>query len=249
MQSSVYRPSEFKGSHTDAEKSAQNKKACSYFAFQFNISENWQHVASLSPRFVTPTWLLAVLADVLHCSKGCSLAEKLGISIPDPSGIYTLKRVSCSSSSSSPTPILQRLPFSLHTAQISHLGAQLTSPLHVFVLVSWNLSSTWKLLRCLPYRACSQRRVSFVAALCKIALLRQGYFGDANWNGVQHCCTVAGRWSRLQTAASDPKVLPQFFPTRVGSASVCVGRDFPWMINGRGMASELCFSSRMSLHF
>lgn len=90
MQSSVYRPSEFKGSHTDAEKSAQNKKACSYFAFQFNISENWQHVASLSLRFVTPTWLLAVLADVFRCSKGCNLAEKLGISIPDPSGIYTL---------------------------------------------------------------------------------------------------------------------------------------------------------------
>lgn len=103
MQSSAYRPSEFKGSHTDAEKSAQNKKACSYFAFQFNISENWQHVASLSPRFVTPTWLLAVLADVFRCSKGCNLAEKLGISIPDPSGIYTLKRVSCSSS-----PILPR---------------------------------------------------------------------------------------------------------------------------------------------
>lgn len=90
MQSSVYRPSEFKGSHTDAKKSAQNKKACSYFAFQFNISENWQHVASLSLRFVTPTWLLAVLADVFRCSKGCNLAEKLGISIPDPSGIYTL---------------------------------------------------------------------------------------------------------------------------------------------------------------
>lgn len=90
MQSSAYRPSEFKGSHTDAEKSAQNKKACSYFAFQFNISENWQHVASLSLRFVTPTWLLAVLADVFRCSKGCNLAEKLGISIPDPSGIYTL---------------------------------------------------------------------------------------------------------------------------------------------------------------
>lgn len=116
MQSSAYRPSEFKGSHTDAEKSAQNKKACSYFAFQFNISENWQHVASLSPRFVTPTWLLAVLADVFHCSKGCDLAEKLGISIPDPSGVYTFKRVSCSSSSSSsPAPILQRLPFSLLT--------------------------------------------------------------------------------------------------------------------------------------
>lgn len=97
MQSSVYRPFEFRGSHTDAEKSAQNKKACSYFAFQFNISENWQHVASLSPRFVTPTWLLVVLADVLRCSKGCNLVEKLGISIPDPSGIDSLKCVSCSS--------------------------------------------------------------------------------------------------------------------------------------------------------
>lgn len=113
MQSSAYRPSEFKGSHTDAEKSAQNKKACSYFAFQFNISENWQHVASLSLRFVTPTWLLTVLADVFHCSKGCNLAEKLGISIPDPPGVYTLKRVSCSSSPSSPAPIVHRLPFSL----------------------------------------------------------------------------------------------------------------------------------------
>ncbi|KAK2918886.1 hypothetical protein Q8A73_003257 [Channa argus] len=116
MQGSVYRP-EFKGSHTDAEKAAQNKKACSYFAFQFNISENWQHVASPSTRFVTPTWLLVVLADVFRCSKGCNLAEKWGISIPDPSGIYTLKRVSCSSSPSSPlpTPILQRLPFFLLT--------------------------------------------------------------------------------------------------------------------------------------
>ncbi|KAF3687742.1 CXXC-type zinc finger protein 4 [Channa argus] len=85
MQGSVYRP-EFKGSHTDAEKAAQNKKACSYFAFQFNISENWQHVASPSTRFVTPTWLLVVLADVFRCSKGCNLAEKWGISIPDPSG-------------------------------------------------------------------------------------------------------------------------------------------------------------------
>lgn len=113
MQSFAYRPSEFKGSHTDAEKSAQNKKTRFYFAFQFNISENWQHVALLSPRFVTPTWLLVVLADVFHCSKGCNLAEKLGISIPDPSGIYTLKRVSCSSPFSSLTPILQRLPFSL----------------------------------------------------------------------------------------------------------------------------------------
>lgn len=121
MQSSAYRPSEFKGSHTDAEKSAQNKKACSYFAFQFNISENWQHVASLSPRFVTPTWLLAVLADVLRCSKGCNLAEKLGISIPDPSGIYTLKRVSCSSSPLFPPRSHPAPPALLpaHTALIS----------------------------------------------------------------------------------------------------------------------------------
>lgn len=115
MQSSVYRPSEFKGSHTDAAKSAQNKEACSYFAFQFNISENWQHVASLSPRFVTPTWLLAVLADVFRCSKGCNLAEKLGISIPDPSGTYTLQSVSCSSSPSFPALIQHRLPLSLRT--------------------------------------------------------------------------------------------------------------------------------------
>lgn len=190
MQSSAYRPSEFKGSHTDAEKSAQNKKACSYFAFQFNISENWQHVASLSRRFVTPTWLLAVLADVLRCSKGCNLAEKLGISIPDPSGISTLKTrvllIFLLIPRSHPaTPAL--LP--AHTALIFRLGAQLTSPLHVFVLFSWNLSSTWKLLRCLPYRACSQRRVSFVAALCKIALLGHGYLGEANWNGGRHCCT------------------------------------------------------------
>lgn len=111
MQSLAYGPSKFKCSHTDAGKSAQNKKACSCFAFQFNISENWQHVASLSPRLVTPTWLLVVLADVSRCSKGCNLAEKLGISIADPSGICTLKRVSCSSSPSSPAPFLHRLPF------------------------------------------------------------------------------------------------------------------------------------------
>lgn len=78
---------EFKGSHTDAEKSDQNKKACSYFAFQFNISENWQHAASLSPRFVTPTWLLVVLADVFRCSELCRVAAEWGISTPDPSGV------------------------------------------------------------------------------------------------------------------------------------------------------------------
>lgn len=143
MQSFAYRPSEFKGSHTDAEKSAQNKKARFYFAFQFSISENWQYVASLSPRFVTPTWLLVVLADVFHCSKGCNLAEKLGISIPDPSGIYTLERVSCPSSPSFPTPILPRLPlFPAHNALISHLRLHLTSTLHLFVLFSGNLSGT-----------------------------------------------------------------------------------------------------------
>lgn len=142
MQSSAYRPSEFEFSHTDAEKSAQNKKACSCFAFQFNISENWQHVASLSLRFVTPTWLLAVLVDVLRCSKGRDLVEKLGISIPDPSGIYKLKCVSCSSS---PSHSHEAKPALLpaHTARISpRLGAQLTPPPHLFVLFSWNLSST-----------------------------------------------------------------------------------------------------------
>lgn len=185
MQNSVYRP-EFKGSYTDAEKSAQNKKVCSYFAFQFNISENWQHVASPSPRFVTPTWLLAVLADVFHCSKGCNLAEKLGISIPDPSGIHTQ------------TCVLFIYPFipyfhpatpallPAHTARISHLWAQLTSPLFPFVFFSWNLSSIWKTLHCM---FCSQRRVRFVAAPCKIALLGQGYLGEANWNGGHRCCT------------------------------------------------------------
>ncbi|KAK5865575.1 hypothetical protein PBY51_019838 [Eleginops maclovinus] len=116
----------------------KNKKACSCFAFQFNISENWQHVASLSLRFVTPTWHLAVLADVLRCSKGCDLAEELGISIHDPAGIYTLKRVSCSSSPPSPDSRAAKpalLP--VHTALISpRLGAQLTSQRHLFVLFS-----------------------------------------------------------------------------------------------------------------
>lgn len=138
MQSSVYRL-EFKGSHTDAEKSAQNKKACSYFAFQFNISENWQHVASPSPRFVTPTWLLAVLADVFHCSKGCDLAQKLGISIPDPPGSINSNACPVHPSNSRPTiPAL----LSFHTTRISHLRAQLISPLPRSVLFSRNLSST-----------------------------------------------------------------------------------------------------------
>lgn len=133
MQSFVKRSLEFEGSHTDADKSSQNKKARFCFAFPFNISESWQHVASFSPRFVTPTWLLVVLADVFRCSKGCNLAEKLGISIPDPSGASTLKSVSCSSSPSSPTPILC-LPFSLPcNVLISHLEVQVTSPLFVFV--------------------------------------------------------------------------------------------------------------------
>lgn len=69
---------------------------------------------------------------------------------------------------------------------ISRLWAQLTSPLLLFVLFSWNLCSTWKPLRCM---VCSQRRVCFVAALCKNALLGQGYLGEANWNGGHHCCT------------------------------------------------------------
>lgn len=157
MQSSVYRPSEFKGSHTDAEKSAQNKKACSYFAFQFNISENWQHVSSLSPRFVTPTWLLTVLADVFRCSKGCNLAEKLGISIPDPSGIYTLQRVSCSSPYPPPRLVFlcgshQTTPALSTLTRLWFPISELSWPvlLHLFVLFSWKLSSTWKLLCCLP---------------------------------------------------------------------------------------------------
>jgi len=91
MQGFLYGPSKFKSSHTDAEKSAQNERAGSCFAFQFNISENWQHVSLLSPPLVTPTWLLVVLADVFYSSRGCNLAEKFGISIPDPSGIYMLK--------------------------------------------------------------------------------------------------------------------------------------------------------------
>lgn len=191
MQSSAYRPSEFKGSHTDAEKSAQNKKACSYFAFQFNISENWQHVASLSPRFVTPTWLLAALADVFRCSKGCNLAEKLGISIPDPSGICTLKRVSCSSSPPSPAPILLRLPSSLLTLLwFPRPGALLTLAAAPLCFCFPEISVAPESLAAVSHTGIAPRGGdSFVAELCKIALLGWRFLGEANWNGGQHFCT------------------------------------------------------------
>lgn len=90
----------------------------------------------------------------------------------------------------SPLPLLPSCNACLPPhSHCSDSRSSMTSPPHLFVLFSWNLSSTWKLLRCLPFRACSQRRVSFVVALCKIALLGQGYLGEANWNGGQHCCT------------------------------------------------------------
>lgn len=175
MQSSAYGPSKFKGSHTDAVKSAQNKKACSYFAFQFNISENWQHVASLSPRFVTPTWLLVVLADVFRCSKGCNLAEKLGISIPDPSGICTLKTRVLFIFSSSPAPILQRLPFSLLTLPWFPV-LELNWPLRCISLFCFpEISGAPESLFTVSYiGVCSQTGVSFVGALYEIGLLGRG---------------------------------------------------------------------------
>lgn len=158
MQSFAYRPSEFKGSHTDAEKSAQNKRGRFYFAFQFNISENWQHVVSLSPRFVTPTWLLVALADVCRCSKGCDLAEKSGISTPDPCTQVSTHTQTCVllvfPLLPHSSPVLQCLPFSL-VILLWFPVSDLTSLLHLFALYSWHLSSTWIPLCCLPHRCCS----------------------------------------------------------------------------------------------
>ena len=145
MQSSVYRQSEFKGSHTDAEKSAQNKEACSYFAFQFNISQNWQHVASLSPRSVPPTWLLAALADIFRRSKGSDLAEKLGISITRSLRyLHTQKNhMSCSSS---PFPGAPRPPASPPLSPLTPLWCprrgDLSDVASVCFCFSWNPNST-----------------------------------------------------------------------------------------------------------
>lgn len=105
MQSSAYGPSKFKGSHTDAVKSAQNKKASSYFAFQFNISENWQHVASLSPRFVTPTWLTSFAVQ-----RAATWLRNWGFPYQIPQVSAHSKRVSCSSSPPPPLPSFSACP-------------------------------------------------------------------------------------------------------------------------------------------
>lgn len=65
-----------------------------------------------------------------------------------------------------------------------------------------------------------------------------------------HSC---GKVILATDAASDLKVRPVFFvrdfSQRAGSASVCVGMDFPCMMKGRGTASEKCFSSIKLLPF
>lgn len=90
MQSFAYRPFAFRDPTQMLVNLLKTRRPT---AFQFNISENWQQVALLSPCFVTPTWLLVALTDISHCSKGCNLAEKLGISVPDPSGTNTQTHV------------------------------------------------------------------------------------------------------------------------------------------------------------
>lgn len=140
----------FKGSHTDAEKSDQNKKACSYFAFQFNISENWQHAASLSPRFVTPTWLLVVLADVFRCSKLCGVAAEWGISTPDPSGAQEQMHVLfvCSP----PTSVLPSSSLcSAHTVPNPSLTGEMLSVSQFSRNIRRHFKGNWREFRGFPF--------------------------------------------------------------------------------------------------
>lgn len=139
-------------------------------------------LASLHPHGFSPCLLMSSAVQ-----RAATWLRNWGFPYQIPQVSTQSKRMSCSSSPSPPhtRPAAPALVPAC-TAQISGVEAQLTPPLCLFVLFSWNLSSTWKPLCC---RICSQRRVSFVAALCKIALLGQGYLGEANWNGGQRCCT------------------------------------------------------------
>lgn len=199
MQSFVYRSSEFEGSHTDADKSAQNKEARFCFAFPFNISESWQRVASFSPRFVTPTWLLVVLADVFRCSKGCNLAEKLGISIPDPSGASSLKSVSCSSSPSSLTPILC-LPFSL-PLQCSYFPYWSSADLTSFCFCE--ISASPECLAAIFHIGLAPERAPALWQPC----VKLHHLTNILRLKLELLSVAGRRWSQLPVAAFDPWVL------------------------------------------
>lgn len=91
----------------------------------FNLT--FQRTGSMFPCFATPTWLLDALADVFCSSKSCNLAKRLGISIPNPSGVYTFTHWTCAFLISALPPLLP--PFNT------------CPPLRSYCFVSWRQSS------------------------------------------------------------------------------------------------------------